>query len=70
MILNRDTSAGLASMLTLLTLTLPFASRANSSMTGAIETQLGHQGAHANISTGSGEWRISLSKLASVTITG
>ena len=70
MILNRDTSAGLASMFTLLTRTLLFASRANSSMIGAIETQLGHHGAQANIRTGSGDLRISSSKLASVTMTG
>jgi len=70
MMLNLDASIGLASTLSFPTRTLPFDSTPNWSIIGAMAPQLGHQGAQAHISTGSGDFNTMFSKLPSLTITG
>ena len=68
--LNLEASIGLASTFSLPTRTFPFDSTPNWSIIGAIAPQLGHQGAQAHISTGSGDFNTMSSKLPSLTIIG
>ena len=68
--LNLDARIGLASTFSFPTRTLPFDSTPNWSITGATAPQLGHQGAHAHISTGKGDFNTMFSKLPSLIIIG
>jgi len=68
--LNLDANFGLASTLSFPTRTLPFDSTPNWSIIGAMAPQVGHQGAHAHINTGSGDFKTMLSKLPSLIIMG
>src|SRR5258705_178275 len=67
---NRAAVRGLSSTLSFTTRTRPAISVASSSITGAIIRHGPHHGAHASISTGSGEASTSEAKVASVTTIG